>query len=50
MKAKVYILNPSSLHWYISEIFDNVDEELYKKLQAYAEYYQGQVSVEYNEA
>ncbi len=48
MKAKVYILNPSSLHWYVSEKFDDVDNELFQQLEAYAEYYQGQVRVEYN--
>ena len=48
MKAKVYILNPSSLQWYLSESFDDVDNKLFQKLQTYAEYYQGQVRIEYS--
>jgi len=48
MKAKVYILHPSSLHWYLSESFDEVDNQLFQELQAYAEYYQGQARVEYS--
>lgn len=46
MTAKVYILSPS-LHWYLSEAFNDVDNKLFQKLQAYAEEYQGQVRVEY---
>lgn len=48
MKAKVYILKPSSLHWYLSESFDNVNNELRQRLEAYQEYNQGQVRVEYS--
>jgi len=47
MKATIYTLNPSSLHWYKSESYEDVDNELYQQLQAYAEYHQGQVRVEY---
>lgn len=47
MKAKVYTLNLMSLHWYLSEVYDNVDNALYEKLQAYAEEFPGQVRIEY---
>ena len=48
MTAKVYTLNPDSLHWYVSETFDAVDDTLFQQLQAYAEYHQGQVRIEYS--
>ena len=47
MKAIVYVLNLSSLHWYVSQTFEDVDDALLKQLEAYQEEYQGQVRVEY---
>ena len=47
MNAIVYVLNLSSLHWYVSQTFEDVDDALLKQLEAYQEEYQGQVRVEY---
>ena len=46
MTATIYELSPE-LHWYIVKIYKDVDNELLKDLQAYQEYYQGQVRIEY---
>ena len=48
MTVKIYILNPSSLHWYLSETYKDVTADEVKQIDAYADYNQGQVRVEYN--
>ena len=47
MKAAVYELSPK-LHWNKVRTYENVDEELFKRLEAYAECFLGQVIVEYS--
>lgn len=39
----------SSLHWYVTEKYENITSEQYNKLRAYQDEYHGQVSVEFVE-
>ncbi|KKL92991.1 hypothetical protein LCGC14_1879110 [marine sediment metagenome] len=48
MTAKVYTLDPSSMTWSETDTYENVGTELYRELQALAEFYQGQLIVEYS--
>lgn len=47
MKATIYELSPN-LYWYKVKVYEAVSDELFKDLQAYADYYQGQVRIEYS--
>lgn len=46
MTAIIYELSPE-LQWYKVKVYTDVTPELFEDLQAYAEYYQGQVRIEY---
>ena len=48
MTATIYILNPGSLHWYVSERYPNVTDDERRQIEAYVEQCQPQVKVEYS--
>lgn len=47
MDAKIYVLDPSTKTWSLKETIKNIDNCLFKQIEAHVEENQGQVKVEY---